>query len=223
MTKTAILVDGGWMALELAKLLGVKYASADQIYTYAKSVLHADEELYRFFYYDAEPYNGKAKNPISKQEKDFSSTKSANARRRFFEELVAKPQVALRLGTVSYHDWKLTDTFYNGLINGTLPTTAIRAEDIMPNFSQKGVDMRIGIDIASLVFKKIVSRIILFSGDTDMIPAMKLARVEGVQIVVVQIGASKLVPKLIEDSDFVRELQLLKSSAMQKQVGCFVV
>ena len=66
--------------------------------------------------------------------------------------------------------------------------------------------MKIGIDIASLVFKKLVSRIILFSGDTDMVPAMKLARVEGIQIVMIQIGKKALSSKLIEDSDFVRTL-----------------
>ena len=207
MTKTAILVDGGWMALELAKFLGVRYATAEQVYRNAKLSLCADEELYRMFYYDANPYSGKAKNPISGQVEDFSNSKSANGRKRFFEELVAMPQVALRLGTVNYHGWNISDTFYKGLLNGSLSPNAISDKDIHPNFSQKGVDMRIGIDIASLVFKKIVSRIILFSGDTDMIPAMKLARVEGVQIVLVQIGGDKLHSKLIEDSDFVRELQ----------------
>ena len=208
MKRTAILIDGGWMALELAKLLGVRYATADQVYRNAKSVLTEDEELYRMFYYDARPYTGKAKNPISGQVTDFSISKTANGRLKFFEDLVAMPQVALRLGTVNFHGWNISDTFYNGLVGGSLATNAITPKDIRPNFSQKGVDMRIGIDIASLVFKKIVSRIILFSGDTDMVPAMKLARVEGVQIVLVQIGQDKLHSKLIEDSDFLRELQL---------------
>lgn len=38
---------------------------------------------------------------------------------------------------------------------------------------QKGVDMRIGIDISSLAFKKQVDRIILISGDSDFVPAAK--------------------------------------------------
>ena len=41
-----------------------------------------------------------------------------------------------------------------------------------------------------------------------MIPAMKLARIEGVQIVVVQMGSKKLNSKLIADSDFLRVLTL---------------
>ena len=38
-------------------------------------------------------------------------------------------------------------------------------EDFRPSYVQKGVDMRIGIDIASLALKKQVDRIVLFSGD----------------------------------------------------------
>lgn len=115
-------------------------------------------------------------------------------------------QVALRIGSLNYRGWKLTDEFYGNLINGTVSPNSISESDIKPNFTQKGVDMKIGIDIASLVFKKLVSRIILFSGDTDMVPAMKLARVEGIQIVMIQIGKKALSSKLIEDSDFVRTL-----------------
>ncbi len=42
--------------------------------------------------------------------------------------------------------------------------------------------MRIGLDIASITGKKLCSKIVLISGDTDMIPAMKIARKEGVHI-----------------------------------------
>ena len=48
---------------------------------------------------------------------------------------------------------------------------------------QKGVDMRIGIDISSLTLKKQVDTIVLVAGDSDFVPAAKLARREGVHIV----------------------------------------
>ena len=210
MKKTAILIDGGWMAPGLSKLLHVRYATADQIYRNAKSVLlPGDEELYRLFYYDASPYDGTLENPISHVNTDFSSLPSFGGRERFFQELNAMPQVALRLGVLKFRGWKFKDDFSKNLLDGTVTTSSITANDIRPNLTQKGVDMRIGIDIASLVFKHIVDRIILFSGDTDMVPAMKLARIEGVQIVVVQIGATPLNSKLIEDSDFLRTLTLV--------------
>lgn len=48
---------------------------------------------------------------------------------------------------------------------------------------QKGVDMRIGLDIASVTLKKLAQTIILVAGDADFVPAAKLARREGVQFI----------------------------------------
>lgn len=48
---------------------------------------------------------------------------------------------------------------------------------------QKGVDMRIGLDIASVALKRLASTIILIAGDADFVPAAKLARREGIQII----------------------------------------
>ena len=49
--------------------------------------------------------------------------------------------------------------------------------------SQKGVDMKIGLDIASLAYKKLGKRIVLVSGDSDFVPAAKLARKEGIDFI----------------------------------------
>ena len=206
MKKTAILIDGGWMAPAVSKKLGVRFATPKQIYSNALSVMETDEELYRMFYYDSAPYMGKQKNPISNQDTDFSLNPSASGREHFFRTLNSFPQVALRIGTLNFRGWKLTNEFHENLLAGTVTPNSISASNIKPNFMQKGVDMKIGIDIASLVFKNLVSRIILFSGDTDMVPAIKLARMEGVQVIMVQIGIDKLDTKLIEDSDFIRVL-----------------
>ena len=48
---------------------------------------------------------------------------------------------------------------------------------------QKGVDMRIGLDIASITLKKQADTIILVSGDSDFVSAAKLARREGVEFI----------------------------------------
>lgn len=48
---------------------------------------------------------------------------------------------------------------------------------------QKGVDMRIGLDIAAITLKKLASTVILLAGDADFVPAAKLARREGVQFI----------------------------------------
>lgn len=51
--------------------------------------------------------------------------------------------------------------------------------DVTLDQRQKGVDMRIGLDIASVTCKKQADQIILISGDSDFVPAAKLARREG--------------------------------------------
>ena len=43
--------------------------------------------------------------------------------------------------------------------------------------------MRIGLDIASITLKKQADTIILVAGDADFVPAAKLARREGVKII----------------------------------------
>lgn len=48
---------------------------------------------------------------------------------------------------------------------------------------QKGVDMRIGIDIAAVALKRQADTIVLVSGDSDFVPAAKLARREGVDFI----------------------------------------
>lgn len=49
--------------------------------------------------------------------------------------------------------------------------------------------MRIGLDIAQLAFKKQVEKIILIAGDSDFVPAAKLARREGIDFILDPLGA----------------------------------
>jgi len=52
------------------------------------------------------------------------------------------------------------------------PPRTLKAADLEPVFIQKGVDMRIGLDIASLALKRLVDAIVLVTADADMIPSM---------------------------------------------------
>ncbi len=54
-------------------------------------------------------------------------------------------------------------------------------DDLKLGLRQKGVDMRIGIDITTLTLKSQVDTIILVTGDSDFVPAAKVARREGVE------------------------------------------
>lgn len=69
------------------------------------------------------------------------------------------------------------------LLRGELKFEALTDEDFTYDVRQKGVDMKIGIDIASLAYKKQVDQIVLVAGDADFVPAAKLGRREGIDFV----------------------------------------
>ena len=56
-------------------------------------------------------------------------------------------------------------------------------KDFELTIRQKGVDMKIGMDIASLAYKRQVDQVVLIAGDSDFVPAAKLARREGLDFV----------------------------------------
>jgi uncharacterized LabA/DUF88 family protein len=43
--------------------------------------------------------------------------------------------------------------------------------------------MRVGLDIAAMAFKRQVKQIVLVAGDSDFVPAAKLARREGIDFI----------------------------------------
>lgn len=211
MKKTAILIDAEWFRIGLQKVLGNQLGhagvTADILYRNALQSLNpGEEELYRMFYYDCPPYQGRETNPISQMDVDFSTQAKFRARTTFLNEIARKDFVAMRLGVVRARGWTLNDRWVKSAISQ--PTVVSpQAQDVYFSLEQKGVDMRLGIDVATLALKKQVERIIVISGDTDMIPAIKLARREGVQVVLVALQNGTGINKhLIEDSDLVRTI-----------------
>ena len=80
--------------------------------------------------------------------------------------------------------------------------------DFEPLFEQKGVDMRIGLDIAAYSDNHSVERIILVSGDTDCVPALKYGRRAGLQTVLVEPVGARIAPELVAHADFKRTVVL---------------
>lgn len=69
------------------------------------------------------------------------------------------------------------------LLKGKITIDKLSEDDVYLDVKQKGIDMKIGVDIASLSLKKFVDVIVLFSGDSVFVPAAKLARREGIDFV----------------------------------------
>ncbi len=64
----------------------------------------------------------------------------------------------------------------------------VTAKDFVPDMGQKGVDIRIGLDIARISVKRIVDIIVLITGDSDFVPVMKFARTEGLKVYLEPLG-----------------------------------
>lgn len=141
-------------------------------------------DLYRIFVYDCPPLTKKIHRPISKASLDFSKSDVARFRQRLHEELKSLRKVALRLGRLQeFGSWKLHPIALDALLRGERAVAELTDNDFSYDVRQKGTDMKIGIDIASVALKKQVDQIVLVSGDADFVPAAKLARREGVDFV----------------------------------------
>ena len=190
MNNTAILVDGAFFLARYRKVWGER--DANDARTVAKTVFgmalehlkaldRPREALYRIFFYDCPPLEKSFIKPISGDSIDFSRTGSASFRRDLHDQLRRQRKLALRLGRLAERgEWQLKRYAYQQLHEGTLQWDDLGDEHFEPDMRQTQVDMKIGIDIAALSYKKQVDQIILVAGDADFIPAAKLARYEGI-------------------------------------------
>lgn len=221
MAKAAILIDGGYF---LRRLPAVRpdvdatdaLAIANTIRQLVRSHLEQLNEeyevsnpiqlLYRTFYYDARPYDRKAHTTVSRRPIDYARTDQALFRERLFDALRASPNLAVRLGEVrkdSGRSWILNERPQKELLNGRLAVDDLTDDDFAPALRQKGVDMRIGLDIASITLKRHADTIVLVAGDADFVPAAKLARREGVRFVLDPLW-QEIPPELAEHIDGLR-------------------
>lgn len=190
MSKTAILVDGGFYRKRAAFLWGHQSPedTADGLIRYCYKHLtehHTKHDLYRIFYYDCPPISKKMYHPLFKKTVDLGKNEKFQWMTDFLAELKQKRKVALRLGVLDDANsvYTLTYDAVKKLCNGGKAVSDLEETDFIPTISQKGVDMKIGIDIASLAFKQQVDQIVLIAGDSDFVPAAKLARREGIDVV----------------------------------------
>lgn len=137
------------------------------------------KELFRVYYYDAPPLDGTAVNPLDGTQVDFSATSQAAQNRALIDSLELQPDFAVRRGSLVQSGWKLGKS---ALRNLKQSGGAIGGKDLVPDISQKGVDIKIGLDIASIALKRFADILVLVTGDSDFIPPMKFARKEGMRI-----------------------------------------
>lgn len=193
MEKVAVLVDGGFFKKRMRVIYGVLSPNdlaeklINQCYSHLRkhSVRKDACELYRIFYYDCPPLDKKVLHPLTGQMIDYSKKPSSLEAMEFLDILRQKRKVALRLGKLTGNgsDYVLPAYNVRKLCAGKITRENLKPGDLKLDVRQKGVDMRIGLDIASLSFKRQVDRIVLIAGDSDFVPAAKLARREGIDFI----------------------------------------
>ena len=191
--KIAVLIDGGHLRAYANK------ASKSFVPDYIEKIGHAcalaDEVVQRILYYDCGPYLGEAVLPVSGAKKQFTGSD------KWLHDLSHKDLFAIRVGVLKFRGFILKKS----KIPYT-PTAPLTDSDFEAKFEQKGVDMRIGLDMATLSANRSVELIALVTNDTDCIPAMKHARRAGLQVALVVVPGYQPAPELLAHSDFRRNI-----------------
>ncbi len=114
------------------------------------AALAAPSELFRWYYYHCMPFQS---DPPTEDERRRTARMN-----RFIERLRESDRCMVRLGRLQ----------------------KIEIPGSSPKFKQKQVDVLIAVDIVNLATKRLVQEIVLVSGDSDLLPALTIARDEGV-------------------------------------------
>lgn len=189
MSKMAVLVDGGFYLKRAKNLKGDKTpkARAKELVDYCRAhVRHEEAELYRIFYYDCDPIAKKVYHPLHNRTFDQSKTGDYSWKKEFFVELANKRKLAIRKGQPleGSGSFVLKSDVSKDIVRGKRDVGSVTDDDFVLDVQQKGVDVRIGLDVALIALKGYASQIVLITGDSDFVPVAKFARRNGVDFIV---------------------------------------
>ena len=188
MPSFALLLDGAFVIKKLQGRLG-HFPSADDIEEFCDTLCRNAAldglDLLRIHFFHARPAFDVVTNPIDGTRTKLAQTSTSSNHSRLIAQLEMKPHFALRLGETAVHNWKVGKAAMKQLVS---QQRQLVASDLQPDISQKGVDLRIGLDIARLSLRQLVSTIVVVTGDSDLIPAFKFARREGLQVYLASLG-----------------------------------
>lgn len=206
---TAILVDGGFYRKRAKTLFGKKTAQdrANELAQYCRRhIRDSRSSLYRIYYYDCPPSTKVIYHPLLQQGINLQQKELFTWTNDFFSALAKKRKVAIRRGEEleSQGGYILKERPLKKLCRGVIQVSDLTEEDFELNISQKGVDMRLGLDIARLADAGQVNQIIMISGDSDFVPAAKHARRSGIDFILDPMWAP-ITDSLSEHIDGIRQ------------------
>lgn len=177
-----MLVDGGFLTKALAFKENA-FPTPERIRAECLRLAGLDHfsdfDLLRIYFYDAPPSNKKLKNPVSGEVLDLGETDIFKRNIALLEAIEQFDNFAVRRGETVVRGWSLGSKAMKSIRKAP---RELAADDLVPNIEQKGVDLRIGLDISRLSLRQIVQAILIVTGDSDMIPALKFARREGMRV-----------------------------------------
>jgi uncharacterized LabA/DUF88 family protein len=181
-----ILIDGGFVRHKLGTQQ--QAAKSSDIRELVRKIRAHESlsahDLHRIYYYDAAPLDSTHVKPLEGGIVEFGKEPLFARSQQLFLELSREPHFALRMGELSFNGWAVRP----GVYRRAGAEARINAGSLKPLIAQKGVDMRIGMDIAALTLKHLADIIVMITGDSDFVPAMKFARREGAQLFLVPLG-----------------------------------
>lgn len=191
MKRLVLMVDGGHVG-GAARREGMPYGP-DFIEAFARNCALADEELVRVLYYDCAPYQGHHTLPVSGSQQVFASPVS------WLDELARRDLIAVKLGSVRFNGYCLKRSALPGKSNLT-------DADFRPDFERIGIDLQIGMDVASYASLESVHAMAFVTANPAHVAAMQFARRSGVEVVLVRLPAEATPSELLEHADSVRTI-----------------
>lgn len=183
-----MLIDGGFLTKALS-VKSKKFPTLSEVSSEcARIQSHPDLsalDLLRIYFYDAPPASEVLTNPIDGAVLDLKKTPIYTRNTQLLNDLELLPNFSVRRGEAVARGWMIGKAAMQRLMKSPAPPTA---KDLVPNVSQKGVDLRIGLDIARIALRQTAQAICVITGDSDLVPAFKFARREGLRVYLDYLG-----------------------------------
>lgn len=107
MKKVAVMIDAGFFSKKFRGANNNKYPWAKHVAEFVKNCIDEDEELFRAYYYDCPPFEGKIIEPLSGREIEYKTSTATQTAKRMQSELSRCDYLAFRRGYLSFDGWKL--------------------------------------------------------------------------------------------------------------------
>ncbi len=156
MFRLAIFIDGAYLEKVAEKnnvWVDYKKLSSEILTRVNARTPAAPIDLLRTYYYNSLPYQ--SNRPTDSEKERFRK------RRRFYGALERLSSFTIRLGVVKYRG---------------------RDNQAQPIYQQKQVDLLLGLDFALLSAKRSITHAAVVTGDSDMVPALEVAKREGIAV-----------------------------------------